>query len=129
MESKFAIAVVPLLWVNDIEVSIEFFGRLGFGVSETWEPEGKVEWCSMKFENAELMLQQSDKTSSTKSHPLAAQEIELYFVCNDVDSLYRHYKHVGLAVSKPKVAFYPMKQMFIRDPDGRSICFETPVGS
>ena len=33
----------------------------------------------------------------------------------------------GVDAPPPTVAFYGMRQLTVRDPDGRSICFEHPV--
>ncbi|MCY3884010.1 MAG: VOC family protein [Gammaproteobacteria bacterium] len=127
MDDNVSVNVVPLLWVDNIENSLQFYNRLGFRVVETWRPNGCLTWCSIKLADAELMLQQRDDSESDKDQVRSHDEVELYFVCNDVDSLYRFFSTQGLQASTPKQAFYPMKQVFLRDPDGRTICFETPV--
>lgn len=124
-----SVIVAPLLWVDDIAESLDFYERIGFTVSETWKPEGRLMWCSIKFDQAELMLQQRGDEDNEKSQGHDHQEIELYFVCDDVDSLYRAFQEQGLKASKPKNAFYSMKQTFLKDPDGRTICFETQVST
>ncbi|MXW53982.1 MAG: VOC family protein [Gammaproteobacteria bacterium] len=122
-----SVIVSPLLWVDDIAKSVDFYERLGFSVSETWTPEGKLMWCSMKLDQAEIMLQQSTNEESESFHSRTRQEIELYFICDDVDSLHISFESNGLKASTPRTAFYPMKQTFLKDPDGRTICFETLV--
>ena len=124
-----SVIVSPLLWVKDIAESVDFYERIGFGVTETWMPDGKLMWCSMKFDQAEIMLQQRTGDDSESSQARAHQEIELYFICDDVDSLYRSFESNRLNASKPTTAFYSMKQTFLKDPDGRTICFETPVSA
>lgn len=122
-----SVIVSPLIWVDDIATSVDFYERLGFSVSETWTPEGKLMWCSMKLDQAEIMLQQSTNEESERVPSRTHQEIELYFICDDVDSLHISFKSNGLKASTPRMAFYPMKQTFLKDPDGRTICFETLV--
>ncbi len=129
MVSTPSVIVSPLLWVDDIAKSVDFYERLGFSVSETWTPEGKLMWCSMKFDQAEIMLQQSTSEEGESFRNRTHHEIELYFICDDVDSLHRSFESNGLKASTPKTAFYPMKQTFLKDPDERTICFETPVST
>lgn len=119
--------MAPLLWVKNIRKSLAFYERLGFNVNDTWEPEGKLTWCSMSFDGAELMLQQQADETTLATEERVHEEIELYFICVNVDSLFQTYTEQGIQVSKPKRAFYPMKQMFLEDPDGRTLCFETPA--
>ena len=83
----------------------------------------------MKFDQAEIMLQQREDEDKTRSQTSGQQEIELYFICEDVDSLYLAFEREGLQASKPKTAFYAMKQTFLKDPDGRTICFESQVST
>lgn len=129
MVDAFSVSVVPLLWVDDIENSLAFYKRLGFSVSETWKPDGILTWCNIKMEQAELMLQQRTEGTTDLAGNRAHEEIDLYFICNDVDSLYGTLVGNGLKATKPKRAFYPMIQVFLTDPDGRTICFESPVST
>lgn len=127
MNEGISLVVVPLLWVEDMATSMEFYGRLGFETVDVWKPNDRPMWCSLKFGDAELMLQQSEGEIGLAEQESVTSEIELYFVCSDVELLYQSYVSNGLKVSKPRTAFYPMKQIFLQDPDGRTLCFETPV--
>jgi uncharacterized glyoxalase superfamily protein PhnB len=51
----------------------------------------------------------------------------LYIGCPDVDAAYRHLRDKGLDINEPKVAPYGMKQLYLKDPDGFSICFQWPA--
>jgi hypothetical protein len=48
----------------------------------------------------------------------------LYIRCPDVDAAYAHLKERWPNVAPPSVAPYGMKQLYARDPDGYSICFQ-----
>ena len=126
MEKETSVRVVPLLWTASIESSIHFYKSLGFRIVELWTPKGSVEWCSMKFAESEIMLQQESDQQPDKPRQ-HSEGIELYFICSDVDELYSRFSAAGIEASAPKIAFYPMKQVFLKDPDDRLICFETPV--
>lgn len=129
MDDTRSLVVAPLLWVSDIAKSLEFYKRVGFSVRETWEPNRTLLWCGMKFGQAEIMLQQLQDEDNKRLQTSGRQEIELYFICEDVDSLHFAFEKAGLRASKPKTAFYAMKQTFLKDPDGRTICFESQVST
>ena len=115
------------MWVKDIDRSTEFYRGLGFEVIETWMPEEKILWCCMKFSNAQIMLQQITGDSTESERQPRDTGIELYLVTDDVQQLYEKFLVAGYKVSVPTVAFYGMKQIFLHDPDGRTLCFEESV--
>lgn len=127
MNQAVRVNVVPLLWVGNMAKSLDFYRQLGFEVIETWEPESAIQWCSLRFGDAELMLQQTEDSTPANVPTANGGGIELYIICSDVKALYQRYSRAGLNTTKPRTAFYPMEQIFLRDPDGRSLCFETPV--
>jgi glyoxylase I family protein len=45
---------------------------------------------------------------------------------NDVDAAYEHLSAHGVDAKPPKVAPYGMKQLYVRDPDGYTLCFQWP---
>jgi uncharacterized glyoxalase superfamily protein PhnB len=51
----------------------------------------------------------------------------LYFGCRDVDAAYSHLLAKGIDVRPPKVSWYGMKQLYLKDPDGYLICFQWPA--
>lgn len=117
-------SVVPLLWVKNIERSIRFYEKIGFKISETWKPLARTQWCRVELHGAALMLQQSDDLES--QYPIGQDNgIQLYFITDDVDVIYHQMRARGIEVSAPKIEFYGMKQVFLTDPDGRTLCFES----
>ena len=121
------LAVVPLLWVRDMDQALWFYEHLGFVVSESWKPEGKIRWCRMQFHTAALMLQQIEGESNQQDQNLEDNGIQLYFITDDVDTLYCELSARGIDITPPKIEFYGMKQAFVSDPDGRTLCFESLV--
>ena len=120
-------ATVPLLRTANIERSLSFYcDQLGFTLRDRWDPDGKLVWCLLAMEGAQLMLQQAerwDAAGPARGHG----DIELFIVCEDVDALRERFLGRGVDAPPPTVAFYGMRQLTVRDPDGRSICFEHPV--
>jgi glyoxylase I family protein len=79
--------------------------------------------------NAELMLntayddaERPEKPDPTRT--LGHQDTGLFIACPNVDGAYEYLRAKDIDVSKPKVAWYGMKQMYLKDPDGYGICFQ-----
>lgn len=112
-----------MLYTRDVATLRDFFESLGFIEDLKYVHDGELNWMSMKFQGTTLMLQHDDNAAPNSS----TNDVELYVVCDEVDGIYATWQRRGIAVTEPKVAFYGMKQMFVRDPDGRRICFESAV--
>jgi catechol 2,3-dioxygenase-like lactoylglutathione lyase family enzyme len=115
--------LVPLLYVSEMDRSAAFYdNKLGFEITQHWEPEGKMLWCMLKRGDAELMLQQAD----AKDGPAEGRGrgVMFFFWCNDADAMHAELVANGLKLDPPSVAFYGMKQLFLKDPDGYELCFQ-----
>ncbi len=120
-------AALPLLYAGDIERSRAFYcDQLGFSMHNRWDPDGKLAWCLLGVEGARLMLQQA-QPEDLAGLQAGNSDMALFFLCEDVDALHDRFRKHGVDVQPPTVAFYGMRQLAVRDPDGRSICFEHPV--
>ncbi len=117
----------PLIQVFDLETSLGFYCELlGFEVVQKAPGGG---WAWLRNGDAELMLNTAydDGERPDKPDPkrlLAHRDTGLFIGCPDVEGAYEYLKSKGCAVSKPKVAGYGMKQMYLKDPDGFEICFQ-----
>src|SRR5688500_6023619 len=88
--------VVPLLFVDDAARSAAFYrDTLGFEMTGSWEPEGKLAWCRMRRGGAVLMLQQA---CPEEDGPAAARGrgVEFFFTCDDADAVYAELTANGL---------------------------------
>lgn len=121
--------VVPLLWVKNMNQALDFYQNVGFKLTESWKPRGDIQWCRVEFQGAKLMLQVADKAQTQQVQPPADRGIQLYFITDDVDSLYQQFLEREIDIKPPKIEFYGMKQLFLSDPDGRLLCFESLVAS
>jgi len=118
--------LVPLLFVQDILRSAAFYQeRLGFELTQKWEPEGKLGWCRLVRDGAALMLQQA----CDEDGPAAGRGrgVCFYFNCDDVQALFAEFTERGLALQPPTDAFYGMSQIFVSDPDGYELCFQSAI--
>jgi uncharacterized glyoxalase superfamily protein PhnB len=117
--------LVPLLYVQDINSSMGFYrDHLGFEVAVKWEPDGKLAWCRLQRDDSALMLQQADDEDEPQGR---GRGISFYFVCDDAGAIHTEFSQRGLCLDPPKFAFYGMNQVFVKDPDGYELCFESPT--
>ena len=115
----------PLLFVSDIEHSTDFYcDKLGFDLVGKAEGDEGMFWCRIERGGACLMLQESSDGGPAVGAP--GRGVAFYFVCDDVDAVYAEFLSRGLDLEPPSTAFYGMKQLFIPEPDGYAICFESP---
>src|SRR5271165_6164887 len=126
--------VAPLVQVFDMPKSIRFYRDvLGFEISGLSKPKtdnpDDVDWCMLELGPATVMLNTAYDPGDVPAAPDGARwgghrDTCLYFGCPDVDAAYRHLAEKGLEVDAPKVAWYGMKQLYLKDPDGFGICFQ-----
>jgi catechol 2,3-dioxygenase-like lactoylglutathione lyase family enzyme len=118
--------LTPLLSVADIEQSVAFYcDVLGFRLSDRWAPEGRLAWCRVERGGSALMLQQA----SEENGPITDRGcgVEFFFLCDDADALHAEFHSRGLDLKHPKVSFYGMNQLFVKDPDGYQLCFQNVI--
>jgi glyoxylase I family protein len=117
--------MAPLLQVFDLPVSLAFYrDTLGFEVVQSTS-----NWAWLKRGDLELMLNtayESDARPRTPdpSRVAAHNDTVLYFGCPDVDAAHAYLRGRGVATEEPRVAPYGMKQLYLSDPDGYSVCFQ-----
>lgn len=122
-------AVWPLLAVDDLPATLTFWrDRLGFDVVGQAESEGRLFWCRLQRHGASIMLQAADAEEDGPARE-RGRGVSLYFVCDDVDALYRELVGKGVSLEPPDVAYYGMKQLVVPEPHGYFVCFESPASS
>lgn len=131
--------VCPLLQVFDMPASLAFYrDLLGFEIVEAAPPVGKAtgdahDWVWLRRGTLNLMLNTAyDPDAERPAVPdgvrvAAHDDTALYFGAPDPDAVYTHLRERGVPVEPPTVAPYGMKQLYLKDPDGFSICFQWPV--
>ena len=126
--------VCPLLQVFDMLRSVRFYRDvLGFEIVQTSEPGEQFDWAMLRRGRAELMLNTAYEAHERPGAPdparvAAHDNAALFFACPDVDGAYEHLRAQGVDVKKPVVREYGMKQLYVSDPDGYSLCFQWPAG-
>jgi glyoxylase I family protein len=126
--------VAPMVQVFDMPRSIRFYrDLLGFALTgnskaKSSDPDD-VGWAMLQLSSATIMLNTAYDPDDVPEAPDAArwsghQDTCLYFSCPDVEGAYQHLMPRGFEVDPPKVAWYGMKQLYLKDPDGFGVCFQ-----
>ena len=127
----------PLLSVYDMPTAVHFYRDiLGFATvnhSPLLSTQADdYHWTLLQRDGIELMLNTAYDEGERPAVPDSARvavhgETTLFFSCPDVDAAFRHLLDLGIAVNKPVVAHYGMKQVTLSDPDGYGLCFQWPA--
>jgi len=116
--------LVPLLFVQDVEQSAAFYrGKLGFEMTLKWESDGQLSWCRLARDGSAVMLQQAcDEDGPPEGR---GRGVGFFFNCTNADQIHAEFAARGLKLEPPKTAFYGMHQLFVTDPDGYELCFQS----
>lgn len=123
----------PLFQVFDMNMSLRFYcDVIGFEIVETAEDAGDISWALLERDGMQLMLNTAYETAdrpATPGHERVKTHADtcIYFGCPDVDAAYRHILAKGVTLKEPSITSYGMKQLYLLDPDGYSLCFQWPV--
>ena len=111
--------------VTNIDNSLEFYTKgVGFEVKIDWRPKGKIEWCWLERDGVALMLQEYREGFKPKEKPGVG--VSICFMCNDAIALYKEFLQNGSSPQEPFVG-NNLWVVQLTDPDGYSICFESPT--
>jgi lactoylglutathione lyase len=120
---------VPFFNVTDIDVSLRFYvDGLGFVLTDTWMPEGRIRWCWLQLGEAALMLQEywrDGRPDGAPDGPLG-QGVCICFMCADALAIYRDVTSRGVSAKRPFVG-NGLWVTSMTDPDGYRIDFESPT--
>lgn len=124
--------MTPLLQVFDMPAAIAFYrDALGFEVVSSNVPGDDCDWVMLKLNDVYLMLNTAYEKEFRPAAPdpkrIAAHiDTTVYFGCEDVQSAYEHMVAAGLQVKPPSVTGYGYKAVYVKDPDGFTLCFQWP---
>ena len=105
--------LIPMLPVNSMAISVEFYQQLGFEVERREDQWG---WAMLRFDECRVMLDQS-----INLHPQAPRLTVIYLYPEDIDVYHAQLRANGLVVPELDVTFYGMKEFRIDDPDGNRL--------
>ena len=129
--------LTPLLQVYDMPAAVRFYRDvLGFEVVSTSPPLGgddRFHWAMLRSGGAQLMLNTAYEdddarpTAPDAARVAAHDDTALYIGCPDIDAVYDELRRRNVELRKPIVTGYGMKQLYLKDPDGYTVCFQCPA--
>jgi lactoylglutathione lyase len=116
---------VPFLMVTSIDDSLRFYvDGLGFRVTHSWTPNGRIEWCWLQRGVVALMLQ--EYRPGKRPDGALGVGTSVCFMCEDAIGYYKELKARGVDARRPFVGNH-MWETHVTDPDGYHLYFESPT--
>ena len=109
-------SLVPMVCVQSVKRSVEFYRKLGFVEGNTHTPEGGEEpvWAWLRSGGAHLMVARASEPVDPEK-----QALLLYLYCPDVAAFRRSLIEVGVDAGPITTPFYaPRGEFRVTDPDG-----------
>jgi catechol 2,3-dioxygenase-like lactoylglutathione lyase family enzyme len=111
--------LVPMMFVAEVERSVEFYRHLGFKVGNTFTQEGATAptWAWLYSDGAQLMLAAADEAIIPDQ-----QRVLFYLYTDDVAAARESLIDAGLEPGPITTPFYaPRGEFQVEDPDGYSL--------
>ena len=124
--------MTPLLSVFDMPTALKFYRDiLGFKVTQDTGQGDNSGWVMIQKDKVILMLNTAYDDDERPpvpdpKHQAVHQDTYLYFQCSNPDAAYEYLKSKGVSLDPPTVAYYGMRQLYLHDPDGYTLCFQCP---
>ncbi|MDP6446382.1 MAG: VOC family protein [Pirellulaceae bacterium] len=118
--------VSPMLQVQHIERTIEFYRDiLGFEVTAVW-PEDKPTWCSLERGGVRFMFYTEEQRGPAPPPKVSGT---IYIDVDDAEALCNELANRVDLLWGPEVYHYGMLEFAIRDVNGFTISFGSPAKS
>ena len=116
--------LTPLFVVSDLQRSLDFYTRLGFGQPGIWgEPPC---FAMIHRDGLELMLSLSEGDAAPRPNGHGVWDV--YIAVTDLDAEIAALSEAGVGIDRgPNVTEYQMKEIEVVDPDGFRICLAQNV--
>jgi hypothetical protein len=106
--------LIPFVHVTDVQRSIAFYERLGFGVKDTYEHDGQLDWAAIESHDAQLMLARASHLIERDK-----QAVLFYLYADDLASLRQQLLANAVPVGEIRDGSPgPAREMGLADPDG-----------
>lgn len=119
-------ALAPMLAVDDLRETIEFYATIGFACQGTFEVDGQPVWCSLERDGIRLMFtwdppHTHDDGSEHTHQP--GMEGSLYLYCEEIDALWEELRDKAPVQLEIGDRDYGMRDFAITDPNGYVLLF------
>ena len=122
----------PLIEVFNMPRALDFYRDiLGFEVVSDSGSGDDSSWVWLRLQGVDLMLNDQYEPGHVPAAPPDErikwhQDTCLYFGA-DPDAVYDYLRSKGVELDPPENAPYGMRQLYLKDPDGYNLCFQSPV--
>ena len=106
--------LVPFVHVRSVRDSVTFYGKLGFEVSSTFEPDDTLAWAFLQRAHARIMLTLADAPRDAEE-----QGVIFWLYTQDLDGFHARLREQGLepgAIVDGTPG--PPREFGLADPDG-----------
>jgi catechol 2,3-dioxygenase-like lactoylglutathione lyase family enzyme len=121
---------VPLIQVFDMPLAVGFYRDiLGFEVVAQSSAGDAFDWGMLRRGDMLLMLntayEADDRPPTPDPARIAAHgDTAFFFACEDPDVVHAYLRKKGVPARAPTVTDYGMRQVYAKDPDGYTLCFQ-----
>lgn len=105
--------LIPMLPVQSMPASVEFYQKLGFSVEKRDDDWG---WAMLCFDECRLMVDQS-----INRYQDAPRQSVLYLYPEDIEKYHAQVRRNGVTVPDLDVTFYGMTEFRVDDLDGNRL--------
>ena len=113
--------ITPTLTVDDIQESIRFFERLGFGVGERWEDQGTLVGVMMQGGDLEIGLSQDDWKKGRDRQKGVGLRLHLTTTQN-IDQIAERARKAGVRLdTEPRDTEWGTRAFDVTEPSGFKI--------
>lgn len=114
----------PHFLVADVRRAAEYYrDKLGFRIIGYFFEEPPV-FGMVDRDRAEIHLRRAYDGKSGSNRERVADALDCYVRVDDVEALHVEFKERGADITLPPIVqSYGMKEIYVRDPDGYTICF------
>ncbi len=125
--------LTPLIEVFNMRRSLEFYRDiLGFEIHMDSGGGDDASWVWIAKDGTHLMLNDQYEPGRVPAAPPRERtkwhkDTCLYLGCADPDAVFEFLRSKGVDLDPPQVTSYGMKHLYLKDPDGYGICFQSPA--
>ena len=124
--------MTPLISVFDMPRSLAFYRDiLGFEVVRDSGNGDDSSWVWIRLNEADLMLNDQYEPGHVPEGPPPDRQKWHHDTClyfgADPDAVYEYLRSRNVDLKPPKDAPYGMRQLYVNDPDGYNLCFQSPI--